>query len=57
MRHPKTYMYIIFFSKLELVDQSKTGHTNLFAKNGKLHKFATTNSNFEKINSFRHASS
>ena len=30
------------------VDQSKTVHTNLFAKNRKLHKFATTNSNFEK---------
>ena len=23
----------------------KTVHTNLFAKNGKLHRFATTNSN------------
>ena len=32
-------------------------NTNVFAKNGKLHKFATTNSNFKKINSFRHASS
>ena len=26
----------------------KTVHTNLFAKNGKWHKFATTNSNFEQ---------
>ena len=26
----------------------KTVHTNLFANNRKLHKFATTNSNFEK---------
>ena len=34
----------------------KTVHTNLFAKNRKLHKFATTNRNFEKIDSFRHAS-
>ena len=34
------------------VDQSKTVHTNLFANNRKLHKFATTNSNFEKKNLF-----
>ena len=43
---------ISIFSKIGLVDQSKTVHTNLFAKKlqekGKLHKFATTNSNFEK---------
>ena len=26
----------------------KTVHTNLFANNRKLHKFATTNNNFEK---------
>ena len=45
------------FSKLGLLDQSKTMHTNIFAKNGKLHKFATTNNNFGKINSFGHASS
>ena len=32
-----------------------TVHNNLFAKNGKYTKFATTNSNFKKINSFRHA--
>ena len=32
-------------------------HTNLFAKCRRLHKFATTNSNFEKIDYFRHASS
>ena len=35
----------------------KTVHTKLFAKNRYLHKFATTNSNFKKINYFRHASS
>ena len=35
----------------------KTVLTNIFAKNGKLHKFVPTNSNFEKINFFRHASS
>ena len=33
----------------------KTVHTNLFAQYRNLHKFATTNSNFEKKNSFRHA--
>ena len=36
----------------------KTVHTNLFANNRKLHKFATTKSNFFlKIHDFRHASS
>ena len=35
----------------------KTMLTNIFAKSDKLHKFATTNRNFEKINSFRYASS
>ena len=30
--------------------------TNIFANNRKLHKFATTNSNFEKIDYFRHVS-
>ena len=35
----------------------KTVHTNLFAKNHKLHKFAATNRNFAKIDYFRHASS
>ena len=35
----------------------KTVHTHIFANDRKLHKFATTNSNFEKLNSFRHASS
>ena len=51
-------MYINFFAKSGwYVDQSKTVHTNLFAKTRKLHKFATTNSNFEKKKIFRHASS
>ena len=31
-------------------------HTNLFPKKSKLHKLATTNNNFEKIDDFRHAS-
>ena len=48
---------ISIFSKLGLVDQSKSCTLIFCQKNDKLHKFATTNSNFEKINSFRHASS
>ena len=31
----------------------KTVHTNLFANNRKLYKFATTNSNFEKKKLFQ----
>ena len=47
MHHRKTYMHINFHQNL--VSRSvKTVHTNLFAKKCKLHKFATTNSNFEK---------
>ena len=34
-----------------------TVHTNLFAKNCKLRKLATNNSNFEKIDYLRHAPS
>ena len=34
-----------------------TVHTNVFAKNRKLHKFATTNIIIFLINFFRHASS
>ena len=50
-------MYIKF-SKIGLVRRSvKNRAHNLFAKNRKLHKFATTNSNFEKKYFFRHASS
>ena len=49
MHHRKAYMYFNF-SKIGLVDQSKTVNTNLVAKHCKckLHKFATCNSNFEK---------
>ena len=47
MYHHKTYTYINF--QQNRVSRSvKTVHTNLFAKNYKLHKFATCNSNFEK---------
>ena len=56
MRHHKTYMYINF-QQNRVCRSVKTVHTNIFAKNGKLHKFATNNSNFEKIGSFKHASS
>ena len=55
---------ISIYSQIVLVDQSKPCtqiargiHTNIFAKNRKLHKFATTNSNFAKINYFRYESS
>ena len=47
MHHRKTYMYINF--QQNRVSRSvKTVHTNLLAKIGKLHKFATCNQNFEK---------
>ena len=47
MHHRITYMYINV--QQNLVSRSiKTVHTNLFAKNPKLYKFATTNSNFGK---------
>ena len=47
MYHRKTYMHINF--QQHRVSRSvKAVPTNLFANNCKLHKFATTNSNFEK---------
>ena len=55
MNHHKTYMYINF-QQNRVCRSVKTVHTNLFTKNRKLHKFAATNSNFEKIDSFRHVS-
>ena len=42
MHHHKTYMYI--FCKIRVNKSVKTVRRNKFAKNGKLHKFATTNS-------------
>ena len=49
-------MYIDF--QQNLVSRSvRTVHKNLFANNRKLHKFATTSSNIEKNDYFRHASS
>ena len=40
-------MYINF-QQSRVSRSVKTVHTNLFANNRKLHKFATTNSNFDK---------
>ena len=56
MRDRKKYMYINF-QRNRVCRSVKTVCTNLFAQYGKLHKFATTNSNFGKNNYFRHASS
>ena len=39
---------ISIFGKTRVCRSVKTVHTNLFAQYRKLHKFATTNSNFEK---------
>ena len=39
-------MYI-YFQQNHVSSTVKTVHTNLFANNRKLHKFATCNSNFE----------
>ena len=43
----KAYMYIGFQQNL-VCRSVNTVHTNLFAQYRKLHKFATTNSDFEK---------
>ena len=51
MNNRRTYMHINFHQNW--VSRSvKNVHTNLFAQYGKLHKFATTNSNFEENQSF-----
>ena len=55
MHHHKTYMYINF-QQNRVKTQVITVLTSIFAKNRKLHKFATTSS-FFKINSFIQASS
>ena len=47
MHHHKTYIYIPF-QQNRVYRSVKTVHTNLFTKYCKLHKLATTNSNFEK---------
>ena len=48
MCHCIMYMYINF-QQTRVSRSVQTVHTNIFANNHKLHKFATTNSNFEKI--------
>ena len=56
MHHHKRYMYTNF--QQNRINRSViTVHTNVFANNRNLHKFATTNSNFEKKLLFSHASS
>ena len=45
--HLKTYIHVNF-QQNRVSRYFKTVFTNLFPKNCKLHKFATTNSNFEK---------
>ena len=47
MRDRKKYMYINF-QQNHVCRSVKTVRTNIFAQYGKLHKFATTNRNFEK---------
>ena len=47
MHHRITYMYIKF-QRNGVSRSVKTVRTNIFAKRRKLHKVATTNSNFEK---------
>ena len=48
--NPKPYMYIIILHKQVCRSvKTITVDTNLFAKYRKLHKFAATNSNFNKI--------
>ena len=47
MHHCVTYMYINFHQN-QVSRTVKTVHTNIFANNSKLHKFANCNLNFEK---------
>ena len=47
MHHRKTHMYINF-PQNRVSRSVKIVNTNLFEKKCQLHKFATTNSNFEK---------
>ena len=46
MHHHKTYISIIF-QQNQVKTQVMTVHTNLFAKNRKLHKFAITNNTIQ----------
>ena len=47
----------INFQQNRVCRSVKIMHTNTFANNHKLHKFATTNSNIENNDYFRHTSS
>ena len=47
MHHGKMYV-CINLQRNRVSGSVKTVHTNVLAKNSKLHKFATINSNFEK---------
>ena len=49
-------MYMIF-QQIRVSRSVKLVFTNIFANNCKLHKVAPTNSNFERNDYFRHASS
>ena len=48
MHNHKTYMYINLQQNQDKTQLVMTVHTSLFAKNRKLHKFATTNITFLK---------
>ena len=48
MHHRVTYTSINFQQNRLAARSVKTVHTNLFANNRKLHKYATCNSNFVK---------
>ena len=53
-RHDRnTYKYINF-QQNRISRSVKTVHPNVFAEDFNLHKLANTNSNFEKIDYFRH---
>ena len=54
MHHRKTYMHFNF-QQNRVSRSAKTVHTNLFAKNCKLHKFVTLQLEFRKITPFGHA--
>ena len=45
MHHHITYMYINF-QQIRVIRSVKTMHTNIYANNRKLRKFATTNNTF-----------
>ena len=48
MHHRKTYVRVYLFTPSRVNRSIKRVHTNILAKNRKLHKIATTKCNFEK---------